>query len=75
MGTRIYVRMSGRFCRALCYRSAEFVEKAVEVFPKQGLCIGRGFLRGPTPRELPRSAGGSEALRLIRRRNSRVARL
>ncbi len=52
------MRMSGRFFHALCYRSAEFAEKAVEVFPKQGLCIGRGFPRGPTSSRATKVGGG-----------------
>jgi len=58
LGTRTYVRMSARFWRALCYRSAEFAEKAVEVFPKQGLCIGGGFSDAPTCPRAAQVGGG-----------------
>ena len=52
------MQMRGRFCRMLCCLSVDFGGKAVEVLPKEGLCIGRGFLRGPTSPQATQVGGG-----------------
>ena len=58
LGTRTYVRIRGRFCRALCYQRADFGEKAVEVLPKEGLYIVRGSSDAPTSPRAAQVGGG-----------------